>query len=111
MPLAGRPGASVQPYINPAREVCHYPLSFGTVVSLSEILFLPPSSYFPNFYFFSKPSLIIISSEASLLTPQTTYISLSEFHGTSGTLLDHLPHCITQHNLQVSLLPNVVFEC
>lgn len=52
MPLAG-PGASVHPYNNSTKEVCHYPLSFWTVVPFVWNYFLPPSSHFLSFHFFS----------------------------------------------------------
>lgn len=77
----------------------------------SEIIFVPPSSHLPNFYSFSKPSSVIISFMASLLTPQALLISSCEFHGINIILLiDHLPDSITQHSSPICPSTQIVFR-
>lgn len=83
---------------------------FVQLLLLSEMPFPLPASHLPNVYFFSKPSSITVSCVASLFTPQTPFVSLSEFRDISVILLlNHLPHHIIQHSLQISLPPKVVF--
>lgn len=105
-------GASVHPTVTLQGKCVITLCSFVHSFLLSEDLFLPPSSHLPNFYSFSKPSSITISSAASLFTPQAPLISLSEFHGPNVILLlDQLPHYMHSTVFKLPYSPKLSLGC